>query len=64
MSFEGKNKMHTGSKVKELICLQECVAPGLGAWKKGDIVKDPKLVEHFIGNPNFAENKSHDGGKD
>jgi hypothetical protein len=36
-----------------LVCIADCNAPGYGAWKVGERVTDPHLVERFKENPNF-----------
>ena len=38
---------------EELVCIGECEAPGVGAWKIGDKISDPALIDKFRDNPNF-----------
>lgn len=42
---------------KELVCIRECEAPGIGHWNVGDVITDPDLVERFKDNPNFRDTK-------
>jgi hypothetical protein len=48
--YENKQMKPSG---EELLCVRDCEAPGYGAWKSGEKVRDPKLVERLKGNPNF-----------
>jgi len=53
------NKMMTEKKekIKRLIVLKECEAPGIGAWKAGDVITDPKIICIMKENPNFEPMK-------
>jgi len=41
------------AKPTALVCIRECEAPGIGAWKVGDIVEDERALEYLKDNPNF-----------
>lgn len=50
------NKAAKGHAIK---CVRDCDAPGIGAFKAGDLVADPEIVEKLKDNPNFkAADKS------
>lgn len=42
-----------GDLPAELVCVRECVTPGLGSWAPGDKVTDPALVRALSGSPYF-----------
>ncbi len=47
----------TSELPKALKCLQECVAPGIGYWKPGDLVTDRETIAYLRSNPNFEATK-------
>lgn len=57
MQKKQKSKEMSGEasdpKGKKLICIKECVAPGYGHFKGGDVITDPALVDRFSDNPHF-----------
>ena len=41
------------TKAKKLICLRECEMPGVGLFKKDQVIEDEDLISKIDDNPNF-----------
>jgi len=53
--YKTKDMKATKDQPESLVCVRECVTPGLGngTWAPGDKVSDPVLVKALGGNPYF-----------
>lgn len=54
-NYKSKDMQAGGDKPTRLKCVTECWAPGVGAFKAGDIIEDAEIVRQMAGNPNFQE---------
>lgn len=54
MKAKYPNKMAgEGTSTKALVCIQECMKMGVGAWVVGEKITDPEIIAALEGNPNF-----------
>ena len=52
--YENKMVNETSEKQpKSLKVLRECNVPGLGAWKRGEIITNKVIIKRMKDNPNF-----------
>ncbi len=42
-----------GVSTKKFLVLRGCEMPHVGAWKTGDVIEDPEIIEKVKDNPNF-----------